>query len=156
MTGFITNSLYAIPLDASGDITGQDDKVAWKTRRVGAPYVPSPLLYGKLLYFTAGNKGILSCYDVETGEPLLDRQRLQGISNVYASPVGADGRIYITSRDGTTVVIQRGKFEKDGDKSKVEILATNKLDERFDASAAIVGHEMFMRGSTHLYCISAE
>jgi outer membrane protein assembly factor BamB len=156
MTGFITNSLYAIPLDARGDITGQDDKVAWKTRKVASPYVPSPLLYGNLLYFTAGNKGILSCYDVETGKPVLDRQRLQGISNVYASPVGADNRIYITSREGTTVVFERGKFEKDGDKNKVEIVATNKLDDQFNASAAIVGHEMFLRGNTHLYCISGE
>lgn len=156
MTGFITNSLFAIPLDATGDITGQHDKIAWSTRKVGSPYVPSPLIYGDLLYFTAGNKGILSCYDVKTGEPVVDRQRLEGISNLYASPVGADDRIYFTSREGTTVVIERGKFEKDGEKNKVAILATNKLDDSFDASAAIVGHEMFLRGSEHLYCISAE
>jgi outer membrane protein assembly factor BamB len=118
--------------------------------------VPSPLLYGNLLYFTAGNKGILSCYDVETGQPVLDRQRLQGISNVYASPVGADERIYITSREGTTVVFERGKFEQDGDKTQVEIVATNKLDERFDTSAAVAGREIFLRGNSHLYCISDE
>ncbi len=57
MTGFITNSVYAIPLESSGDITGEDDKIAWKTRKVGSPYVPSPLIDGDLLYFTASNKG---------------------------------------------------------------------------------------------------
>lgn len=156
MTGFIVSSVYAIPLDSTGDITGQDNKIAWKTRKAGAPYVPTPLVYGDLLYFTAGNKGILSCCNVETGEPLVDRQRLPDISNVYASPVGSDDRIYITSRDGTTVVFDRGKFETDGDKAQVAILATNKLDDGFDASAAIAGGEMFLRGDQYLYCLSDE
>jgi outer membrane protein assembly factor BamB len=156
MTGFITNSLFAIPLDAVGDITGQNDKIAWSTRKVGAPYVPSPLLDGDNLYFTAGNRGILSCYDVKTGQPVVDRQRLEGVSNVYASPVGAEGRIYLTSREGTTVVFESGKFEKDGDKNQVAIIATNKLDDSFDASAAIVGPDLFLRGGKNLYCIGAE
>ncbi len=156
MTGFITNSLYAIPLASSGDITKEDDKIAWKTRKVGTPYVPSPLLYGDLLYFTAGNKGILSCYNAETGEPIVDRQRLEGISNIYASPVGADDRIYFTGRDGTTVVLERGKFERDGDKNEVKIVATNRLDDQFDSSAAVVGGEIILRGRKHLYCIAAQ
>ncbi len=156
MTGFITNSLYAIPLASTGDITGEDDKVAWKTRKVGTPYVPSPLIDGELLYFTAGNKGLLSCFDAATGEKIVDRQRVEGISNIYASPVGADSRIYLTSREGTTVVFPAGKFVQDGDKKEVEIIATNQLDDRFDASAAIAGDELFLRGREHLYCISAE
>jgi outer membrane protein assembly factor BamB len=156
MTGFITNSLFAIPLDASGDITDDDAKIAWKSRRIGTPYVPSPLIYGDLLYFTVGNKGMLTCVNAKTGEVVVDRQRLEGISNVYASPVGADDRIYITSRDGTTTVIERGRFEKSGDKNEAVVLATNKLDEQFDASPAVAGREMFLRGREHLYCISAE
>ncbi len=155
MTGFITNSLYAIPLESSGDITTDEEKIAWKTRKVGTPYVPSPLIDGELLYFTAGNKGILSCYNAATGEPIVEKQRLQGISNIYSSPVGAAGRIYFTSREGTTVVFESGKFETVGDKSEVKIIATNQLDDRIDASAAIVGHEIFLRGREHLYCIGA-
>ena len=155
MTGFITNSLFAIPLDATGDITGDKEKIAWSTRKVGSPYVPSPLLDGELLYFTAGNKGILSCYDVNKGEAIVDRQRVEGISNIYASPVGADGHIYFTGRDGTTVVIERGKFEKDGDKQRIAIVATNKLDDSFDSSAAIGGGEMLLRGNEYLYSIAA-
>ena len=71
----------------------------------GTPYVPSPLLYGELLVFTASNRGLLSCLDAKTGEPLIDRKRLEGITNIYASPVAAADRIYFTSREGNTVVI---------------------------------------------------
>jgi outer membrane protein assembly factor BamB len=159
MTGFIINSLYAIPLDSVGDITRDKEKIAWK-RNQGTPYVPSPLLYGDLLYFTAGNKGVLSCLNAQTGEPLIERQRLQGIDNVYASPVGASNHIYITSREGSTVVIERGALEKtEGEEKKpgkAVILATNKLDDRFDGSPAVVGEEIFLRGREHLYCISAK
>ncbi len=54
------------------------------------------------------------------------------------------------------MVLAAGKFVEDGDKKEVEILATNQLDDRFDASAAIVGDELFLRGREHLYCISAD
>jgi outer membrane protein assembly factor BamB len=147
MTGYTGNALYAIPLDSTGDIT-DTDKIAWKRKEPGTPYVPSPLLYGELLYFTASNRGLLSCLNAETGEPLIDRKRLEGMANIYASPVAAADRIYITSREGNTVVIKRG--------SELEILATNKLDDRFDASAAIVGDQIILRGKENLYCISQE
>jgi outer membrane protein assembly factor BamB len=147
MTGYIGNALFAIPLDSTGDIT-DTDKIAWKRKEPGTPYVPSPLLYGELLYFTGSNRGLLSCLEAKTGTPLIDRKRLEGISNIYASPVAADNRIYFTGRDGTTVVVKVG--------GALEILATNKLDDRFDASAAIVGDEIILRGREHLYCIAAE
>ena len=129
--------------------------MAWKTRKVGTPYVPSPLLVGDLLYFTAGNKGILSCYNAATGEPIVEKQRLEGIANIYASPVEAAGRVYFTSREGNTVVFETGKFIESGDKKEVQLIATNALDDRFDASAAIVGSEIFLRGRKYLYCIAA-
>ena len=73
--------------------------IAWHKNQ-GTPYVPSPLLYGDLLYFTGSNAAILSCLDAKTGEPVIERQRLQGLKNIYASPVGAAERIYIAGRDG--------------------------------------------------------
>jgi outer membrane protein assembly factor BamB len=97
------------------------------------------------LCFTGSNKGIYSVLDAKTGEPLIDRKRVEGISNIYASPVGAADRIYLTSREGTTVVLKRG--------GEYEILATNKLDDRFDASAAIVGNQFLLRGREFLYCV---
>ncbi|MBI3837660.1 MAG: PQQ-like beta-propeller repeat protein [Planctomycetia bacterium] len=147
MTGYTGNALYAIPLDSTGDIT-DTDKIAWKRKDPGTPYVPSPLLYGDLLYFTGSNRGILSCLNAKTGEPVIDRKRLEGIANIYASPVGAADRIYLTSRDGTTLVIKKGP--------ELEILSTNKLDDGFEASGVIVGSQIFLRGRENLYCISAE
>jgi outer membrane protein assembly factor BamB len=148
MTGYLGNALYAIPLDSTDDITKDEDKVDWKRKQPGTPYVPSPLLYGDLLYFTASNKGLLSVLSTKTGEPVIDRHRLEGIDNIYASPVGAADRVYFTSREGNTVVLKRG--------GELDILATNKLDDQFDSSAAVVGREIFMRGAENLYCISAE
>jgi len=147
MTGYTGNSLYAIPLDYTGDTT-DTDKIAWKRKEPGTPYVPSPILYGELLCFTSSNKGIYSCLDATTGSPIIDRKRVEGISNIYASPVGAADKIYLTGREGNTVVLKRG--------GEYEILATNKLDDRFDASAAIVGNQIFLRGRENLYCIGAE
>ncbi len=87
MTGYTGSALFAIPLDSKGDIT-DTDKVAWKRKEPGTPYVPSPLLYGEQLCFTSVNKGLYSCLDATNGTPLIDRKRVEGISNIYASPVG--------------------------------------------------------------------
>jgi hypothetical protein len=65
---------------------------------------------------------------------------------VYASPLGADGRIYVAGREGTTAVLQRGPAFK--------VLATNTLDDGFDASPVAVGSELFLRGKKYLYRIS--
>ena len=143
MSGYRGSAAMSIPLDATGDITGSD-KIAWKFDR-DTPYVPSPLLYGEMLFFNKLNNGILTCLDARTGKPIIEATRLQGLSNVYASPVGSADRIYFVGRDGTTVVLKRA--------SSVEILATNKLDDLIDASPAIAGNQLFMRGQNHLYCL---
>lgn len=145
MTGHRGFALFAIRLDSQGDITGTD-KIAWQ-RDSGTPYVPSPLLSNGRLWFTKSRNAILSCVDAATGEPVIDQKRLPDMNSLYASPVGAAGRIYICSREGTTVVIR--------DAEELEILATNQLDDTFDASPAIVGNEIYLRGAGHLYCIAA-
>jgi outer membrane protein assembly factor BamB len=144
MTGHRNPAAVAIPLDAQGDIT-DTEKVAWKTKQ-GTPYVPSPLLIGDQLYFVKGNNAVLSCLNARTGEPVISQDRIPGLENIYASPVAADGRIYITGRDGTTVVLKHG--------DEIEVLATNTVGEDVDASPAIVGDQMFIRGAEHLFCIS--
>ena len=146
MTGFRGYALYAIPLDARGDLT-ESDKVAWR-RNDGAPYVASPLIYDNFLYFTKERRGILSCVEATTGKDVYSDQRLSGISTLYASLTGAAGRVYITGRSGTTLVIKLGP--------KYEVLATNSLDEGVDASLAIVGKQLFLRGKKHLYCIARD
>ena len=139
--------MLAIRLDgAKGDITGTA-QVAWR-RRQGAPYVPSPLFYGDSLYFMYHFQGMMTRVNARTGEDEPGPFRLPGIYNVYASPVAAAGRVYITSREGVTIVL------KDG--AKPEAIAQNQLDDHFSASAALAGNEIFLRGEKHLYCIVEE
>ena len=147
MSGFRGNRLEAVRFgEAAGDITGSS-AVAWSLDR-DTPYVPSPLLHDGILYFTKGNNGILSAYDAATGRLLYGPERLSGVRNLYASPIAAGGRIYIPSRDGTTVVVAAGP--------EFELLAVNMLDEGFDASPAAVDGELYLRGPQHLYCIAAD
>jgi outer membrane protein assembly factor BamB len=145
MTGYRGAAAYAIPLDATGDITGTD-KVVWHYDR-GTPYVPSPLLAGDRLYFTQMNNAVLTCLDVHTGKPIIERERLAGLTGLYASPVGAAGRIYLPDRTGTTLVFRQS--------DKLEVLAINRLDEPIDASPVVVGKQLLLRGEKHLYCLEA-
>jgi outer membrane protein assembly factor BamB len=143
MSGYKGYSLLALPLSAMGDIS-KTDAIIW-SRQKGTPYVPSPILYDGMLYFTQSNQAILSCVDSKTGNTIMERTRLPGISNIYASPVGANGHIYFSGRDGTTLVVKQ--------EGKLNVLATNKLDDRIDASPALAGNQLFLRGNKFLYCI---
>jgi outer membrane protein assembly factor BamB len=125
-------------------LTGTD-ALLWDYNK-RTPYVPSPLLYDNRLYFFAANTGILTCLDVTTGKPLIDAERVPGLANVYASPVGASGRVYLMGRDGTCVVIKHA--------DTFEVLATNRLDDPIDASPVAIDKEMFLRSRKHLYCIA--
>jgi outer membrane protein assembly factor BamB len=145
ISGFRGAALLAIKLGRTGDLTNTD-AITWQHSK-GTPYVPSPLLSGERLYFYAGNNGVLSAFNAKSGVPLFEAERIDGLlGGVYASPVAANGYVYLVGRDGKTVVI------KDGD--KLEPVATNKLDDEFDASAAIAGGEIFLRGHQYLYCIA--
>jgi outer membrane protein assembly factor BamB len=144
-SGFRGNALLAVKLaEAKGDV-GASPAVAWRLDR-DTPYVPSPLLYGDELYFLKGNNGLLSCFNAKTGERLYGPERLEGVPNVYASLLGADGRVYVAGREGATAVVQRGPSFK--------VLATNTLDDGFDASPVAVDGELYLRGQRFLYRIS--
>ena len=145
ISGFRGAALLAIKLGKNGDLT-DSDAISWKHAKA-TPYVPSPLLSGERLYFYAGNNGTLSAFNAKTGQPLFESERIDGLlGGVYASPVAANGNVYLVGRDGNTGVI------KDAD--KIERVAASKLDDKFDASAAIVGKEIFLRGHQYLYCIA--
>jgi outer membrane protein assembly factor BamB len=146
--GFQGNNLKAIRIDgAKGDITGTPS-IVWEVHR-DTPYVPSPILYDGILYILRSNNGILSAFDAKTGKPhYAAPQRLAGVPNVFASPVGASGRIYFAGREGTTVVIRNSPT--------LEVLATNVLDDGFDASPALVDREIYLKGNKYLYCIAAQ
>jgi outer membrane protein assembly factor BamB len=146
MSGYRRAAAYAIGLDSKGDITGTD-RIRWQYNR-NTPYVPSPLLYGERLYFTGGNRASLTCLDAGTGKPLMDNVRLPDLNQLYASPLGASGRIYFVGRNGTSVVIK--------DQPELDVLAVNRLDDPMDASPVAVGRELFLRSKTRLYCIARE
>ena len=144
-SGFRGNALLAVKLaEAKGDISASP-AIAWKLDR-DTPYVPSPLLYGDELYFLKGNNGLITCLDAKTGERRYGPERIEGVPNVYASPVGAGGRIYVAGREGSVGVLEAGKTFK--------LLATNKLEDGFDASPVAVDNELYLRGAKYLYRIS--
>lgn len=82
----------------------------------------------------------------KNGEPVFEGQKLEGMRNVYASPVGAAGRIYISDREGTTTVVRQSET--------FEVMAVNSLDDEFDTSPVVAGDELYLRGKSHLYCIA--
>ncbi len=146
MTGYKGTALYAIRLDSMGDVTG-GSQVAWK-RSDAAPYVASPILIDKLLYYTKERQGILLCADAATGDLKFGPERLPGIDTIYASLAGAAGKIYVVGRDGTTLVLRQGPT--------FQVLSSNRLAEGVDASPVLVGRELYLRGSRSLYRIDAD
>jgi outer membrane protein assembly factor BamB len=142
-SGYQGSKLLAIRLGGMGDITGTDS-VLWRLDR-DTPYVPSPLLSGDRLYFFKSNNAILTCLDAKTGKAHYSAQRVEGLQQVYASPVAAGGYVYLVGRNGTTVVIR--------DSDKLDIVATNVLEDPTDASPAVVGNQLFLRSRQNLYCI---
>jgi outer membrane protein assembly factor BamB len=131
-------------LAAPGDLSNTDS-ILW-TWNKKTPYVPSPLLYDGRIYLFSANGEILSCFDAKSGKPLIDGWRVEGLVGVFASPVAAADRILLTGRNGVTVVIKASDH--------FEPIATNQLDDRFEASPAIAGKEIFLRGRQSLYCIA--
>ena len=101
------------------------------------------MLWGEEIYLLE-DEGFFSCLRAVDGERHYFEQRLPGILNFSASPVGAADRIYLLSEIGKTVVLQRGP--------EMKVLAINELDEMFHASPAIVGRAIYLRGTRHLFC----
>jgi len=142
-------AMFGIKLEgARGDITGTD-QVTWFTRD-RTPYVPSPLLYKGSVYYLRHYQNVLSRRDFKTGEEQAGPFRLGGLRDIYASPVAADNRIYITDREGVTIVFSHAE---DLATEAPRMLSANKLDDDVNASLALVGRQILIRGEKFLYCI---
>jgi len=139
-TGFQQPSLLAVRADGTGDVTRTH--IAWTQQRA-APYTPSPIVVGDLLY-TVSDIGIAAALDAKTGVPVW-MQRLGG--NYSASPVFADGRIYFQSEEGITTVLAPGR--------EFRVLARNQLDGETLASMAVSEGSLFLRTDSALYRIGA-
>ncbi len=141
--GYVISSMK---LGSAGEL-GDGNGLIWSSSE-SAPDVPSMMLSGDRLYFLKGSTGILNCWDAATGKSKYGETRLDGVSGVYASPVAADGKVIIVGRDGTSVVLE--------DSDVFKLLSTNTLDDRIDATPALAGNQIFLRGKKYLYCIEGE
>lgn len=146
MSGFRGASVQVIKLGASGNIAGTDS-ILWSYDR-NTPYVPSPVLADGCLYFGSNNNAILSCLDAASGKAHFSAERLEGIKGMYASLVAAGNHVYVLGHDGVCLVLKTGP--------QLDVVAANKLDDKTNASMALAGNDVFIRGSQHLYCIAAD
>lgn len=138
--GFPTHHVMAIRPDGTGDVT--DTHVAWHVTTAKC-YVPSPLLSGHYLYVT-DDRGTANCFDTQTGERLWQDRMGEHFST---SLVSAQGRVYFTSDDGTTKVVEPGP--------ELTVIQENTLGERTYASPAISNGSLYLRGERHLFRIGA-
>lgn len=143
MSGYRDPKLMAIRLGREGDLTGTD-AVLWSQTR-GTSYTPAPVLFDNKLY-TLTDNGTLSCFNATTGEPYYMQQRLPQPDSFKASPVGADGKLYLASESGYVTVVKMGE--------KYEAVANNHFaDEMFVSSPVIVAGNLYLRSKNNLYCI---
>ena len=140
-TGYDNPQVLAIRPDGEGDVT--KTHVAW-THKKNAPHTPSPLVVGDELYLVSDG-GMASCLDAKTGE-VHWQERLGG--HFSASPIAADGKIYVQSEEGVGVVFKAGK--------RFEIVAKNDLGEHSLASYAAADGALFIRTEKHVYRIQGK
>ena len=131
--------LLALKAGGRGDITSSH--VLWST--ANGPDVPTPVTDGKYFY-VVNDRGIMFCLDAKTGAEVYVQQRIKP-GTYSASPVLADGKIYITNEDGLTTVVAAGP--------KFEVLAENPLNDYVLSSPAISDGQIFIRTAAHLYAI---
>ncbi len=143
-SGYPGKRLYAIRTGGSGDVTAAN--VVWKYER-GTAYVPSPVLYGDYLY-TITDKGIVTCLDAKTGKVKYQNGRPPVPSTFTASLLAYDGKVFLFSEDGDTFVVKAGP--------QYEVIRTNSLGEPIFSTPAVADGKLFIRGSKHLYAISAK
>jgi outer membrane protein assembly factor BamB len=130
---------------ASGDISlkeGEESNasLAYRLAR-GSSYTGTPLVYGELMYIS-GDNGMLRVFEAKTGKPVYE-QRLP--ATFSASPVAADGKIYLASEDGDVFVVKAG--------AAYELLATNPMGEPLMATPAISGNLLIVRSQSYVYAI---
>lgn len=151
---FVTNGyrgiqpIYAIRPGGQGDISLKDGEeanqfVAWSKKR-GGPYTPTPVIYGDYLY-AISNNGVLTAYHAKTGERIY--QQRVGPGGAYsASPIAADGKLYLSSEDGDIYVIKAGP--------QFELLAKNPMGEVLMATPAISDGVLIVRSIKHLFAVA--
>jgi outer membrane protein assembly factor BamB len=121
---------------------GGKGEVAWAYKK-GLPYVPSPIVYRDRLYMLKDGP-MLTCVEAKTGKPVYELERVKAGPRYYASPVAANGHIYIASLDGTITVIAAGEDTPD-------VVHSTKLAEPVRATPAIAHNTLYVRSDKFLY-----
>lgn len=140
--------IFVVRPDASGDVTLGDGQtsnagVVWSKTGRGS-YMPTPLAYRGLLYVLANN-GVFDAYDLQTGREIY-RQRLPQVGSGFsASPVAADGKIYLSNEDGEMLVVAAGET--------FSLISTNSMGDLLMATPALSDGVMYVRGAAHLFAI---
>jgi outer membrane protein assembly factor BamB len=137
--------IYAIRPGHRGDLSLPDGQtasaaIAWSRQR-GGTYIPTPLLYGEYLY-TVNVNGIIACYHADTGEQVYET-RVAGTGGAFsASPIAADGRLYVAAETGEVYVLRAGE--------KQELLAKNEMGEVVMATPALSDGLLVVRTLGHV------
>jgi outer membrane protein assembly factor BamB len=143
--------IFAIKPGGSGDITparGAESgpNVSWRKTGRGS-YMPTPIIYGDTVY-VLGNAGLFDAYELTSGKEIY-RQRLEHKGSGFsASPVAADGRIYLSSEDGEIFVVRSGPT--------FELVAKNSMGKPIMATPALAGGTMYVRGEKHLFAVNGQ
>jgi outer membrane protein assembly factor BamB len=120
-------------------------EVAWSYTK-NLPFVPSPIVYRDRLYLLKDGP-LLTCLDAKTGKPVYEAERVKAGARYYASPVAADGHIYIAALDGTVAVVEAGGTEP-------EVVHAVKLPEGVRATPAVAGNTLYVRSDKFLYAFA--
>ncbi|HKS36613.1 MAG TPA: PQQ-binding-like beta-propeller repeat protein [Verrucomicrobiae bacterium] len=137
-SGFEKTTLRTVKTGGHGEVTATH--IAWEQRK-GAPTQPS-LLYVRPYLYTIADKGVAYCFKADNGEMVYE-ERVGG--NFCASPVYADGNVYVLSEEGVTTVFEAGP--------KFRIVSKNPLNEKCQASTAVSQGNLFIRTEKNLYCV---
>ena len=139
------NIIQAVRGGGSGDVT--KTHLLWNLDHKTPSNLSSPLLYNERLYIVKSG-GLASCYDARDGTVLWERTRLGNLGDYYASPIAADGKVFITGRNGFVLVLQDGP--------QLNVLFRNDLGEEIIGTPAIADSRLFVRSRENIICISAQ
>jgi outer membrane protein assembly factor BamB len=135
------NVAFALTPGGTGDVTRSH--VAWTVTK-GLPYIPSPLVYQGMMY-TVNNHGRLSAFEVKTGKEVYVAEQI-GLAGAYASPVAANGHVYLCGLDKSVIVVKAGRVPEE--------VSSAKLDDRIAATPAIAGNAIYIRTYKSLYAFA--
>ena len=118
----------------------------WRFKK-NLPYIPAPLVYQNVLYMVKTG-GIITSLDVASGRPLKEGRTPNAPGEYYASPVAADGKVFLASVDGKITVLKAG--------AQWEVLGVNDIGEPIHATPALAAGRIYVRTRGSVYCFAAK